>query len=126
MDDAQLRTIWQQRQLDDRVAHLSGPLTVLMKRTLAKRVRQLGKLGEIWDEVIPESICRHAALESFNNGVLTVLVDSAPHRFELQTLLAGGATTEIRARFPGTIRKIRLVPGQFCSVDLAGERRYTF
>lgn len=126
MDDARLRTAWQQRQFSDRLAHLSEPLTLLMKHTLAKRVRQLSKLGQIWDEIIPEDIAQHTALESFSNGVLTVMVDSAPHRFQLQTLMRGGLFQIIQQRFSGAIRKVNLTSGQFCSVDLRGEARYEF
>ena len=126
MDDAQLRTVWQQRQFDDRTAHLSQPLTLLMKHTLAKRVRQLSKLAEVWDEVVPESIRDHTALEGFQRGVLTVIVDSSTHRYQLRTLLSGGLLGEIRRRFPAALDRVRLVPGQFSSVDLAGERRYEF
>ena len=85
MDDARLRTVWQQRQVPGRSAHLSEPITLLMKHTLQKKVRQLGKLGEIWDEVVPQSIAAHTTLENFSRGVLTVLVDSSAHRFQLQT-----------------------------------------
>ena len=82
MDDARLRTIWQQRQFRQRSSHLSEPLTFLMKHTLAKKVQQLGKLAEIWDQVVPQEIVAHTAVESFSRGVLTVLVDSASHRFQ--------------------------------------------
>ncbi len=126
MDDAQLQTVWQQRQFNDRTAHLSQPLAYLMKYTFAKRVRELGQLAEIWDEVIPESINEHTALESFNRGVLTVMVDSSAHRFQLQTLLEGGIRREIQARFRGALNKIRLVPGQFSFVDVSGSPRYEF
>jgi hypothetical protein len=126
MDDAQLRTVWQQRQSDDRVAAIGQPLAMLMKHTLAKRVRQLSRLAVVWDAVVPESIREHTALESYAAGVLTVVVDSAPHRFQLQTLLRGGLTRAIQASFSGTINKIKLIPGQFASVDLAGDRRYEF
>jgi len=126
MDDAQLRTVWQQRQFDDRYVPLSQPLTFLMKRVLAKRLRQLGNLARIWDDVLPRSIRDHTALESFNRGVLTVLVDSAAHRYQLQMLLSGGLMREIRARFNGALNKIRLVPGQFFAVDLTGAARYEF
>lgn len=126
MDDAQLQTAWQQRQFADRVTPLSAPLTTLMKHTLAKRVKQLSRLAEIWDEVVPENIRDHTALESLNKGVVTVLVDSSPHRFLLRTLLNGGLMKEIQARFSGAIQKINLVPGQFYSVDLAGQPRYQF
>ncbi len=127
MDDAQLRTIWQQRQYDAQIACLSEPLAVFMKQTLAKRVKQLGQLSAIWDEVVPQPIQDHTALDSFQRGVLTVLVDSASHRFHLQTLLTGGLMKEIQERFEGALNKIRLVPGQFYSVDLeTGQKRYEF
>ena len=126
MDDLQLRTVWQQRQADDRISPLSAPLGVLMKHTLARRVKQLGKLSQIWDEFVPDEIRDHTALETFTQGVLTVMVDSAAHRFHLQTLLAGGLLRQIQERFPATLSKIRLVPGQFCSVDLGGGPRYYF
>ena len=126
MDETQLRTIWQQRQFNDRAAPISRPLGMFMKYKLAKKVRQLGKLSQIWDELIPEQISNHTALESFNRGVLTVMVDSAPHRYNLQTLMSGGLMREFQARFDGALNKVRLVPGQFSSLDLSGERRYEF
>lgn len=126
MDDAQLRTVWQQRQFRSHPAPVAQPMATLMKHTLAKRVRRLSALAEVWDEVIPAEIAEHTALESFNRGVLTVMVDSAPHRFQLQTLLSGGLQKEIRQRFGGPLNRVRLVPGQFYAVDLAGQARYEF
>lgn len=126
MDDAQLRTVWQQRQFNPRASHISQPLASLMKYTLAKRVRQLSKLSEVWDDVVPQEIAEHTALESFNRGVLSVLVDSASHRFQLQTLLDGGLTGEIRFRFSGALNKIKLKLGQFYAIDLTGSPRYEF
>ena len=118
MDDAQLRTVWQQRQFDDRVVPLGQPLAFLMKHTLAGRVRKLGRLAEIWDDLIPEDIRDHTALESFSRGVLTVIVDSAPHRYQLRMLLDGGLRRQIQAHFRGELNKIRLVPGRFDSVEV--------
>jgi len=126
MDDAQLRTIWQQRQANFRPARLDEPLAMLMKHTLGKKVRQLGALAGAWDEVIPEEIAEHTALEGFNRGVLTVIVDSAAHRFQLQTLLDGGLLRALRERFSAAINKVRLVPGQFAAVDVAGSPRYHY
>lgn len=127
MDDAQLRTIWQQRQEPRAACMVGESLAVLMKHTLGKRVRQVSALAAIWDEVVPEDVREHTALEGFAQGVLTVVVDSAPHRFQLQMLLNGGLTQEIRRRYRGPLNKIRLTPGQFYAIDLeTGERRYTF
>ncbi|MDP6045776.1 MAG: DUF721 domain-containing protein [Phycisphaerae bacterium] len=125
MDDTQLRTLWLQKQPHDRTSHLAGPMAVLMKHKLGKKVRQLSKLAFVWDEVLPATIRDHTALDSFNRGVLTVMVDSASHRYQLKKLLAAGLEKEIRTRFAGPLNKIKLVPGQFCSVDMeTGDRRY--
>ena len=124
MDDAQLRTVWQQRQLNDRAVPLAQPLAILMKHTLGKRVRQIGRLAEAWDDVIPPPLADHTALESFRSGTLTVIVDSAPHRFQLRQLLDGGLLAELRARFSGALDKVRLVPGKLCELDEVGNRRY--
>ena len=126
MDDAQLRTIWHQRQFPSRLAPLTEPLTYLMKYKLGKRVRQVGQLAALWDEMVPDIIRDHTALDSFQRGTLTVLVDSPSHRFHLQTLLNGGLTKALQDRFSGALNKVRLVPGQFYSIDLAGQRRYEF
>ncbi len=126
MDDAQLRTVWQQRQIDSHAIPLGQPLQVLMKHVLAKRVRQLSKLAVIWDALIPQQVRDHTALEAFSRGVLTVIVDSASHRYQLQTLLTGGLMKEMQDRFSGPLNKVRLIPGQFYSVDINGEARYEF
>lgn len=127
MDDAQLRTIWQQRQEPRGASPVGESLAVLMKHTLGKRVKQVSALAAIWDEVVPEEIREHTALEGFAQGVLTVVVDSSPHRYQLQMLLSGGMLAEIRRRYHGPLNKVRLVPGQFYAIDLeTGERRYSF
>ncbi|MHC4983041.1 MAG: DciA family protein [Planctomycetota bacterium] len=118
MDDAQLQTVWQQRQFDDHVVPLGEPLATLIKHTIAKRARRLGKLAEIWDELIPAGIRDHTALEGFSHGVLTVAVDSAAHRFKLSVLLDGGLRRQIQARFDAALRKIRLIPGRFDAIEL--------
>lgn len=127
MDDAQLMTIWQQRRPSDTAMNVGQPLAMLMKHHIGKRVKRLGELGAIWDEVLPDEIREHTALEDFNRGVLKVVVDSAPRRFELNMLLKGGIEKEIRSRFSGALNKIKLIPGQFYTVDKeTGDKRYHF
>ena len=108
MDDAKLHTVWQQRQLRESTAHLGTPLAMLMKYTLAKKVKQLSRLAEIWDQVVPEDISTHTALESYNRGILTVIVDSAPHRFSLQMLLSSGLQKILQNHFSGASTRCSL------------------
>ena len=124
MDDAQLRTIWQQRQFRHGAAPLGPAVTMLMKHKIGKRYRRVGKIAEIWDELVPPEIAEHTALEGFANGVLTVTVDSAPMRFQLSTLLAAGLHKQLQQGFSGTLRKVRLQPGSFYALDARGNRRY--
>ena len=126
MDDAQLRTVWHQRQMNDAVVPVAQPLELVMKHDLERRVRQLRELAEVWDEVIPDAIAQHTALESLSRGVLTVMVDTASHRFHLENLLRGGLTRLLQQRFSGALQKVKIIPGQFYSVDLDGRPRYAF
>lgn len=88
-----------------------------MNKKIAKMVKQLGNISALWDELIPEDIKAHTALQSFTRGTLTVLVDSAAHRFQLQTLLSSGVLAQLKLQYTGALNKVRLIPGQFSTVD---------
>lgn len=126
MDDRQLRTAWENRQVADHTSHLSEPLAKFMKYTLQRRVKQLGSLAGVWDQIIPEEIREHTALEAYSRGVLTVVVDSAPHRFQLEMLLRSGLQRMLAEKCSGVLTKVKIVPGQFASVDVEGFQRYAF
>ncbi len=117
MDESQLRRVWENRQPRQRMSPLSDPLGHLMEHRLAKRVRQIGLVSVVWDECIPDYIRDHTALVSFARGTLTVAVDSAAHRYELQHLLRGGLEGAVRERLPGALNRIKLVPGAFDALD---------
>lgn len=106
---------------------MAGPLTMLMKHEIGRRVKKLSELSVIWDELLPDVIRDHAVLEDFSSGTLKVVVDSPAVRFELQTLLRSGIERELKARFKGPLNKIKIVPGQFYTLDReTGQPRYTF
>ncbi|MBI5723106.1 MAG: DUF721 domain-containing protein [Planctomycetes bacterium] len=117
MDDAQLLTIWQQRRTSTPAVPLAQPLVQFMKHKLSKKVRQLGKLAKVWDKLLPAGVHEHTALDGYHQGVLTVIVDSAAHRFQLRTLLDSGLAAVIQSQFGGPINKIKLTPGQFYDLD---------
>ena len=124
MEDKQLQTVWQQRQIDDGIKPLAVPVAMLLKHQLGKKVRQLHELAEIWDELVPDQIAEHTALESLNQGVLTVMADTAAHRFQLESLLRGGLMRMLQQRLGSSLRRVKVIPGQFYSVDIEGRRRY--
>jgi len=110
MDDATLRTIWQQKRGKYRPVNLAEPLAVLMKKNLARNVRDVGDISEAWDEILPPEILPHTALESYNRGVLTVSVSSSSRRYQLQTFLSGGGMQELRERSRRALNRVKLVP----------------
>jgi hypothetical protein len=118
MNDDQLKTIWQQRQFRDRTVALAGPMTILVERELARRVKQVGQIATVWDDILPAELAQHTSLESFNRGVLVVKVDSAPHKFQLQTMLGGGLLAELRKRCASAINRVRLDVGIIDDTDL--------
>lgn len=123
MDESQLRNVWQNRQRRSRIAALGQPLTHLMKNQLARRVRQVGQLSVAWDECVPDSIREHTALLGFRVGTLTVAVDSAAHRYQLQALLRNGLLDALGERFgAGALTRVRLVPGRFDAIDMPDHR----
>ena len=117
MDDGQLRNVWRNCQRRESVVPLSASMS-RMTAKLAKHVRQMGRLSMVWDECVPAEILEHAALVSYNRGVVTAAVDSAPHRYRLGMLLSNGLSDAIRERFSGPITRIRLVPGPFDALNL--------
>ena len=119
---------WGESRLDevaapDEVPLLAGAIRFLVKRRLAKRVKMIGKISQIWDETVPGSIREHTALVSFIRGTLTVAVDSAAHRYQLETLLRDGLFEIIRERFGGPLNRIRLVPGVFDALEMPSTDR---
>ena len=110
MDDATLRTIWQQKRWKYRPTNLAEPLTMLMKKELSRNVRDVGDISKAWDQVLPPEILSHTALESYNRGVLTVSVSSSSRRFQLQTFLSGGGFQELRNQCQRALNKVKLVP----------------
>ena len=126
MDDAQLQTVWRNRQANWHCDPIARPLAMFMKHTLGRRVKQVGKLVGAWQEVIPAELAEHTCLESFQRGVLTVLVDTAAHRFQLQNLLNAGLIKDLQKRFGGPLNRVKLVPGQFYSLDDNDQRRFAF
>jgi predicted nucleic acid-binding Zn ribbon protein len=79
------------------------------KREVQKPFEQLGKLTEIWSELVPADLASHTRLEGLNRGVLRVSVDSSGRLYELDRLLRGGVLDELITRHKGkALRRVDL------------------
>ncbi|MBT3277872.1 MAG: DUF721 domain-containing protein [Phycisphaerales bacterium] len=126
MNDLRLQTIFRQRAPRESSTTLAAALTPLMKTQIGRRVKQLGALAKLWEELVPQELRDHTALDSFRSGTLVVLVDSASAMYRIKTMVSGGLEAAMRERFTGAKFRIRLRPGQFYRVDSEGRQRFEF
>ena len=116
--------MWQNHQ------PIAGPVAVgTLVRAFIKdqgldRPSPLAALRNIWDELVGSELSRHSRLEGFRRGTLRVVVDSAAHMSELQTLLRSGLTERLTEQFDQRpISNIRLRLGHQPSRRTTGASR---
>lgn len=79
------------------------------KKQVEKPYKQLGNLGQLWSQLLPQELAGHTRLESFSQGVLRVGVDSSAHLYALDRLLRQGLQNELITRHTGkAIRRVQL------------------
>lgn len=95
------------------VTALGEEMVGFIQKTLKQRQTKLARIAESWSVLVPESLSDHCTLYALNRGTLTVLVDSAPHLYELKQLLLAGLHDQfmLACRSSG-LRKIVLKPGR--------------
>ena len=120
-----LRQVWQNRQ--PKVGPVAvGPLIrAFVKAQGLDHSSPLAALRSIWGELVGVELSRHSRLEGLRRGTLRVVVDSAAHMSELQTLVRSGLTDRIVERFDQRpISSIRLRLGHYPGrkITIGGKR----
>ncbi|CAN5628868.1 hypothetical protein BH09PLA1_BH09PLA1_16450 [soil metagenome] len=102
-----------------------GPeMLAFFKQNVQKRQTKFAPIAECWQQLVPDFLLEHTALESFNRGQLTVLVDSSSHLYELnQLLLAGLRKQLLLACKAAGLRKITLKTGRWYDTGEDPEHR---
>lgn len=128
LQDADLKRLNRVKRVDAPRATALGPEMVsFFQQSVQKRQTKLAKIGECFGRLVPETLCDHCSLESFNRGSLTVLVDSASHLYELKQLLLAGIQQQlIMACKSAGLRKIVLKPGRWYDESQESGRRPRF
>ena len=128
--DAELRRLNRVKHVDRPSADLLGPeMVTFFKQSVEKRHTKLGKIAECWARLIPETLLDHCALESYNRGTLTVIIDSSPHLYDLKQLLLAGLEDQLLLVCKSAgLRKINLKPGRWYDSTgaAAADRKVTF
>jgi hypothetical protein len=126
--ERELRRLNRVKQTGAKLGQPLGPeMIAFFKQSVEKRHTKLSKIAEVWSTLIPETLNDHCALESFNRGSLTVVVDSSPHLYELKQLLLAGLQPQILIACKSTaLRKISLKLGRWYEGDDAATRKLRF
>ena len=121
---SELRRLDRCKRTDDGVgASLGEAMVALYHRQVEKRQTKLAILADVWCRLIPEPLLARCALESYHRGRLTVIVDSAPHLYQLKQLLLAGLEVQMLAACRGAgLRRITLKRGRW--YDDRGEARF--
>ena len=112
-DEALLHRLTTFKQSRKDPAALIGPELLHLNDEVQKRNKKMGKVTDVWLQLVPEHFNDHCTLEAFNRGTLTVAVDSSAHLYELKQLLLSGIEKQLLLACKGAgLRKINLKLGQ--------------
>lgn len=89
------------------VARLGDVLLPWYEKTVAKPAEKLSGISELWEAHVPAPILSKTRLVGFNRGTLTVAVDSAPVRAELDALLRGGLLRTLQTESRGALYRVK-------------------
>ena len=112
-----------------------GPeLISFFKTSVQRRQTKLEKIAHCWQQLVPELLNDHCALEGLTRGTLTVLVDTAAHLYELKQLLLAGLEKQLLTACKSAgLRKITLKRGRWYAGESGdgenhrpGDRRVRF
>jgi len=86
-----------------------GFLTKQFERQVARPHKQLEKVIELWEQLVPAELAEHTRLEGLQRGVLKVSVDSSSRLYALDGLLRGGLQKQLTVSYTGgTLRRVQL------------------
>ena len=93
---------------------IGGELLSLFQTHVEKRQTKLGKVADAWGRLVPEHLQARSCLEGLHRGRLNVIVDSAPHLYELKQLLLAGLEAQlVHACRAAGVRRVGLRRGRW-------------
>jgi hypothetical protein len=88
-------------------ARLGDVLLPWFEKTVAKPTAKLEQVAELWQEHVPANIVRHCRLAGFHRGTLSVQLDSAAVRVELETRLRSGLLRVLQTSSRGALFRVK-------------------
>jgi len=88
-------------------ARLGDVLLPWFEKNVAKPARQLGPVTELWQTLVPPQLLSRSRLLGLSRGILSVALDSATTRAELEARLRSGLLRQLQTESRGIIFKIK-------------------
>jgi hypothetical protein len=89
------------------VARLGDVLLPWYEKTVTKPAEKLSGIAELWQEHVPAAIVERSRLIGFLKGTLTVALDSATVRAELEGQLRGGLLRKLQVESRGAVYRVK-------------------
>lgn len=102
-----LKSLRERRVFRDRTASV-GPIADALGADLKRLERRIGGVAGAWTATCPPELIRRTSVEGISRGVLTIRVDDAGTRFEIDRWLRSGGERELVKKCPTTVRKVRV------------------
>jgi len=88
-------------------AKLGDVLMPWYEKSVAKPAEKLEGVTELWQSFVPEKLLKRTRLLGLLKGTLTIAVDSAPLRADLDTLLRSGLLVQLQTASRGTVYRVK-------------------
>jgi hypothetical protein len=126
--EAELRRLHRVKQTEHAgAAPLGAEMVRFFKHSVERRQTKLARIAEVWEQLVPQLILDHCALEGLSRGALSVLVDSSAHLYDLKQLLLAGLEQQLLLACKSTgLRKITLRAGRWYNGEATGDRKLRF
>ena len=80
-----------------------------LTKQVASKLIKYGAVVEIWNQLLPEELCRHCEIVGISGGKLRVKVDSPAYKYELQ-LCSSELLKELQQQCPkARLTEIKIV-----------------
>jgi hypothetical protein len=88
-------------------ARLGDVLLPWYEKTVAKPAEKLSGISELWEAHVPANLLSRTRLAGFHRGTLTVAVDSATVRAEIDAQLRGGLLRTLQTESRGAVYRVK-------------------
>jgi hypothetical protein len=89
------------------VARLGDVLLPWFEKAVAKPAEKLDGIAELWVAHVPPNVANRCRLVGLHRGTLTVALDSAPVRAELDAQLRGGLLRTLQEGSRGALFRVK-------------------